>query len=204
MEQTVLDLLSQYGYLGIFFFLVMGIAGLPLPDEIMMTFIGYLSSVGYLNLSFTFISALAGSAGGISISYFLGCQLGYPFLKRYGNKFFITRRRLRMAQLLFRKYGNWVLFFGYFIPGVRHVTAYMAGISKMGWGRFAVYAYFGAFTWCATFIGLGFLLGSHWEKLFEVLHHYGRIVVLVLLPVIALWITRYFYQLNNRYNSVRK
>ncbi|MDA8353878.1 MAG: DedA family protein [Firmicutes bacterium] len=201
MEQTLFDLLSQYGYLGIFLFLVMGIVGLPLPDEIMMTFIGYLASVGKLNLAFTFVSALGGSASGITVSYFLGRSLGYPFLKRYGNKFFVTRRRLRVTQVLFRKYGNWLLFFGYFIPGVRHVTAYLAGISKISLSRFALYAYFGAIAWCTTFIGLGYLVGSHWDKVFQKLHQYTALALWVSVPLLLVWISRMIYQ---QHNSVRK
>ncbi|TCS94732.1 membrane protein DedA with SNARE-associated domain [Hazenella coriacea] len=187
----MIDLLQQYGYIGIFLFLVLGIVGLPLPDEIMMTFIGYLASIGSLNLPFTYISALLGSASGITVSYILGQRLGYPFIKKYGKKFFITRRRLLISQLLFRKYGNWLLFVGYFIPGVRHVTAYLAGIAKMSFHRFAIYAYTGAIVWCATFIGLGYILGANWEMVFVLLHQYGWKALLCVLPVVGIGIGVY-------------
>ncbi|WP_091735141.1 DedA family protein [Marininema mesophilum] len=202
MEQTMLELLSQYGYWGIFFFLVLGIVGLPLPDEIMMTFIGYLASAGQLDLALTFISSLLGSICGITISYFLGGRLGYPFLKRYGNKFFINRRRLRMTQFLFRKYGNWVLFFGYFIPGVRHITAYVAGISRMPWTRFAAYAYTGGLFWCTTFIGLGYLVGANWERAITTFEHYGALTIWVLVPLLLITLAWFIYnQHQRRYNS---
>ncbi|SFS81601.1 membrane protein DedA, SNARE-associated domain [Marininema halotolerans] len=201
----MLELLSQYGYWGIFFFLVLGIVGLPLPDEIMMTFIGYLASTGQLELVLTFVSALAGSICGITISYLLGGRLGYPFLRRYGNKMFINRRRLRMTQFLFRKYGNWVLFFGYFIPGVRHITAYVAGISHMPWTRFAAYAYAGGLFWCSTFIGLGYLVGANWEQTFTTLHHYGELSLWVLVPLLLVALAWFFYNHHQRrYNSIRK
>ncbi len=188
MEESIYDLLQQYGYIGIFLFLVLGIVGLPLPDEIMMTFIGYLSSIGQLNLYLTFLSAYSGSVCGISVSFFLGKKLGYPFLKRYGKKIFITQRRLLLAQYLFRKYGNWVLFFGYFIPGVRHVTAYMAGISRISILRFALYAYLGALFWCTTFISLGYLLGEHWEIIFVPMERYGYLFFIVaLIAITGIW-----------------
>lgn len=189
----MINLLHEYGYIGIFLFLVLGIVGLPLPDEMMMTFIGYLASVGQLKLFPTFISALVGSACGITFSYFLGVRLGYPFLRKYGNKFFITRRRLKMTQMMFRKYGNWLLFFGYFIPGVRHVTAYLAGISQISYPRFSVYAYTGAFFWCATFIGLGHMLGSNWEMVFNIMHKYGMRILLITLPILAIGISWYLW-----------
>jgi membrane protein DedA with SNARE-associated domain len=179
-----IELLHQYGYLGIFLFLVLGIIGLPLPDEIMMTFVGYLTSIGQLNLYLSYISALSGSVCGITISYIIGNRLGYPFLKKYGNNFFITRRRLRITQLLFRKYGNFLLFVAYFIPGVRHVTAYLAGISRLPYRRFSLFAYLGAIVWCATFIGLGHTVGHKWQSVMEILHKYGVFISLCLIPII--------------------
>ncbi|MBA4603123.1 DedA family protein [Thermoactinomyces mirandus] len=197
MEQTLFTLLQEYGYIGIFLFLVFGIVGLPLPDEIMMTFLGYLTTIGQLNLYLTYVSALAGSACGITFSYLLGNWLGYPFLKKYGRKIFITRRRLRLTQMLFRKYGNWLLFAGYFIPGVRHVTAYLAGISKISYWRFALHSYAGAVVWCATFIGLGHFLGANWEWGFSLMHKYGTRILFVLLPIALIMAGRYFWSQNN-------
>lgn len=198
MEQQLVDLLHHYGYIGIFLFLVLGIVGLPLPDEIMMTFIGYLTSIGELNLYLTYISALAGSACGITISYVLGLRLGYPFLKRFGPRIFITRRRLKLAQIMFRKYGNWLLFVGYFIPGVRHVTAYLAGISGIRFPRFALFAYTGAIVWCATFVGLGHVLGKNWEVAFDYLHKYGQEALFIIIPLALVGLGWYLYYLNQR------
>jgi membrane protein DedA with SNARE-associated domain len=201
LEQSFLDLLHNYGYIGIFIFFVLGIVGLPLPDEIMMTFLGYLSSIGQLNLVYTYLSALLGSATGITISYILGRSLGYPFLRKFGDKFFITRRRLRISQMLFRKYGSALLFAGYFIPGVRHVTAYLAGISCMSFARFSLFAYTGAVVWCVTFIGLGHILGSNWEILFNFIHKFGgKAFIFIVLPAVIL----FSFYLWNQYRSVNK
>lgn len=190
----MIQLLQQYGYLGIFFFLVLGIVGLPLPDEIMMTFLGYLTSINQLNLFLTYLSALSGSICGISISYILGVKLGYPFLRKYGSKIFITPKRLKITRRLFYKYGNGLLFAGYFIPGVRHVTAYLAGISRISFFRFAFFAYTGAIFWCATFIGLGHILGANWEVVFFVLHRYGSYIMISLTIIGLIWIGWYWWQ----------
>ena len=47
---------------------------------------------------------------------------------------------------------------GYFIPGVRHLTAYFAGMSNLTLWRFCLYAYGGALIWIGVFIGLGWKL----------------------------------------------
>jgi membrane protein DedA with SNARE-associated domain len=196
MDQWFVEFLQHYGYIGVFLFFVLGIVGLPLPDEIMMTFLGYLSSIGQLHLAYTFLSALLGSATGITISYILGRRFGYPFLKKYGSKIFITRRRLRISQLLFRKYGSALLFVGYFIPGVRHVTAYLAGIACMSIPRFSVFAYLGAIFWCTTFIGLGYILGSNWEILFDYMHRFGAKALYIIVPLAAIFSGYYFWNQN--------
>lgn len=201
MDQWFVEFLQHYGYIGIFLFFVVGIVGLPLPDEIMMAFLGYLASIGELHLMYTFFSALLGSATGITISYFLGKKFGYPFLRKFGSKIFITRRRLRISQLMFRKYGSTLLFVGYFIPGVRHVTAYLAGIACMSRTKFAIFAYSGAIVWCTTFVGLGYLLGSNWEVLFEYIHRFGLKFVYILIPIVAIGLGYYFWNQNRSINK---
>jgi membrane protein DedA with SNARE-associated domain len=201
MDQWLVEFLQDYGNIGVFLFFVLGIVGLPLPDEIMLTFLGYLSSIGQLHLISTFLSALLGSATGISLSYILGRRLGYPFLRKYGSKIFITRRRLRITNLLFRKYGSALLFVGYFIPGVRHVTAYLAGIARMSIARFMVFAYIGAFVWCFTFIGLGHVLGSNWEVVFEYIHRFGAKALFFIVPLAAISYGFYYWNQNRSVNK---
>lgn len=66
------ELISQYGYFAIFGMLVLGIVGLPIPDEVMMTFVGYLSSIHILNYELCLLISFSGAISGMLISYFLG------------------------------------------------------------------------------------------------------------------------------------
>ena len=50
--------------------------GLPIPDETMLTFSGYLVFRGTLSLPMTLAVAFAGSVSGITLSYALGRFLG--------------------------------------------------------------------------------------------------------------------------------
>ena len=76
MEHQVLGWITQYGYFAIFLLLVCGIVGLPVPDETLLTFAGYLVFKGNLSLPLAFAAALGGSLSGITISYTLGRTLG--------------------------------------------------------------------------------------------------------------------------------
>src|SRR5213593_3539260 len=72
MRDAAFHWISQHGYLGIFSLLVFGIVGLPVPDEWLLTFSGYLVSKQTLRFAPTFIAAFCGSACGITFSYTLG------------------------------------------------------------------------------------------------------------------------------------
>jgi membrane protein DedA with SNARE-associated domain len=172
MEQHVLAWITQYGYLAIFSLLVLGIVGLPVPDETLLTFTGYLVFSGHLSLPLAFGTALAGSISGITISFYLGRVLGMQVIHRYGGYLRIKEGHFNKAHAWFERVGHWALTIGYFIPGVRHLTAYAAGISELAPHHFALYAYSGAVLWVSTFIGLGYFLGDRWKAVEANIHHY--------------------------------
>src|SRR3974377_1800184 len=144
MEPQVLAWITQYGYAAIFLLLVFGIVGLPVPDETLLTFTGYLIFKGHLSPPLAFASALAGSASGITVSYTLGRIFGMALLHRFGKYLHLTPERLARAHEWFERIGHWALTFGYFIPGVRHLTAYVAGSAALEWPPFGASAYSGA------------------------------------------------------------
>jgi len=166
------ELIAHYGYISIFVILGIGIIGLPLPDEVLLTYLGYLTSDGRMHFLPAFLSALAGAWCGISISYLLGIKLGEPFLRKYGPKLFIKETAINRTSRLFNRYGAFVLFICYFIPGVRHVAAYVAGITNYSLQKFAFNAYLGALVWVTTFLVLGNRLGTRWELISRHLHQY--------------------------------
>jgi len=156
--------ITQYGYAAVFFLLALGIVGLPVPDETLLTLTGYLISTGTLHPVPACLSALGGTIVGISISYAIGRVGGTRFLARFGERLRIRAGRIAQVQEWLRTRGRWTLLFGYFVPGVRHVVALVAGTSNLPLGPFARYAYAGAALWSACFIGAGFTLGEEWSS----------------------------------------
>ena len=171
MEQQVLAWITQYGYLAIFSLLVLGIVGLPVPDETLLTFTGYLVYKGHLALPLAYLAALCGSGCGITVSYALGRFFGIALIHRYGRYLRIREEHLEKAHAFFRKAGHWSLTFGYFVPGVRHFTAYAAGMSSLEAPQFCLFAYSGAAIWAGSFIALGYFLGERWESVEKNIHH---------------------------------
>jgi len=190
VEERVLHLITEYGYLGISGLLMLGIVGLPVPDETLLMLTGYLIFSGHLHLLPAFFAAFLGSACGISVSYVLGRSFGLPLIHRFGKYLHLTEERIAKVHNWFERIGRWALTFGYFIPGVRHLTAYAAGMSYLEPHEFAMFAYSGAFLWCGTFIALGYFLGERWEKVYREIERHALIAVLAagaLLAVLLVW-----------------
>ena len=99
---------------------------------------------------------------GVTVSYGLGRSAGLFVVNRYGRLLRLTRKDLDRLHAWFDRFGKWTLVVGYFIPGFRHLTAVVAGTSKMEYRRFALFAYSGALVWSSAFIGLGYGFGEQW------------------------------------------
>jgi hypothetical protein len=65
----------------------------------------------------------------------------------------------------FERFGKWTLVFGYFLTGIRHQVAIVAGTAKLRISAFALFAYAGALIWSATFISLGYFLEEQWTHI---------------------------------------
>ncbi|WP_209974645.1 DedA family protein [Paenibacillus eucommiae] len=154
------DMIVQYGYIAIFFCLALGIIGLPIPDEILMTVVGYLASEGLLLFPVSVVVSFFGAMTGMLCSYALGRKFGKSLLWKYGKWIRLTAKRLEKNEIWFERYGPWVICMGYYIPGIRHLTCYMAGVSDMSLRKYLLFAGMGALCWCLIFISIGYFVGA--------------------------------------------
>ncbi|MEB3751327.1 hypothetical protein EP10_002168 [Geobacillus icigianus] len=172
LQHYLHHLIDHFGYIGIMIALMLGIVGLPIPDELLLTYAGYRVSTGSFSYPLTFLFCWLGAVIGISLSYTLGITLGLPFLHRFGPKLHVTEKRLEQTKALFAKLGPTVLFICYFIPGVRHLAAFWAGTNAYQWRKFALFAYSGAMVWVAVFLTIGAYFESRWTAVKQYLHAY--------------------------------
>ena len=189
--ESLLFWLSQYGYAGLFILLMLGIVGLPVPDETLLIFCGYLIHDRRLRPWLTVFSGFTGSVTGISVSYLIGRTVAQRAIARYGRFLRITPARLEEVNVWFQRTGEWLLTFGYFIPGVRHFTAVVAGMSGLDYPKFALFAYGGAAVWVSTFLGLGYLVGEKWRSAALLVHKYSlACLVLLVAAAVGFWFHR--------------
>lgn len=186
----VFEWVAHYGYGALFLLLLLGVVGLPVPDETLLIYCGYLIWKGVFHKTAAFLTAMSGSWCGITLSYTIGRTLGAGAVHRYGKYLHVTEERLARVHQWFDRIGHWALLVGYFIAGVRHFTAIIAGMSRLGFGSFAAYAWTGGALWVATFLTIGYFLGDKWHEIAELLHRdvgYASLALIALAIVYLVW-----------------
>src|SRR3989442_10278030 len=98
-EQLVTQWIVHYGYFAVFFLLIFGIIGLPIPDEWLLVLAGYLVFRDILAFAPRVLVAGLGSICGLTASYFFGRTSTNPGLCRYGRLFSISEDSLQSARV---------------------------------------------------------------------------------------------------------
>ncbi len=189
--QHVDQFLANYGYFALFGLLMLGIVGPLIPDETILVLTGITVHRGQMHPLAAVLVATAGSMCGITLSYMLGRTGVVYALKRYPPLHRYMGRHLPEACGWFERFGKWTLFFGYFIVGVRHFTALVAGTSGLKFRTFALYAYPGGLIWVTCFVAVGYYLGEGWHRVAHSLNA-AAIVLAAIVAVAGLiwWFTR--------------
>ena len=186
LMETAFDWIAQHGYGAIFVLLMLGIVGLPVPDETLLMFVGYLSFKGELRLGPAVATAFLGSACGVSISYALGRLVGLSVVTKLGPLFHLRPEHLEETHRWIERWGKYTLFIAYFIPGVRHLAALVLGASALSPMVFVRFAYAGALVWSSSFIALGYFGGEEWRQLSPLLDRTLVIVVILVFLTLAI------------------
>ncbi|MFK7692633.1 bifunctional DedA family/phosphatase PAP2 family protein [Paenibacillus sp. HJGM_3] len=156
----------------LFIGLFLEMLALPLPGELLMSYAGLLVFEGKLNTLLAIGSAGTGVMAGITVSYWIGYRLGKPVIIKYGSRFHMGEEKFERIDRWFEQYGDKLVVVAYFIPGVRHITGYFCGITRMPFKKYVLYAYSGAVIWTGLFISLGKLLGPKWEEYHRTVNRY--------------------------------
>src|SRR5437667_7114449 len=101
IQQSMALWLGQYGYPAIFFLLIGGIVGFPVPDQLLLVISGYLVLTKAFSMTPTLLTAVLGSICGITLSYLLGRGSG-----SYLAKTRFAANRLHNARSWFERFGG--------------------------------------------------------------------------------------------------
>jgi len=182
--ERVLSLIEHYGYLVIFFGVMLESTGVPLPGETILLASGVLVQQGHLDLGDAIVFGILGAVIGDQIGYWVGREGGRRFVLRWGRYVFLSPERLARAEAFFERHGGKAVFLARFFSGLRVFGALVAGISRMHWGTFILYNALGGAVWATAVLLVGYFLGS---SLGLVERWLGR-ATLLLLAVLAVMV----------------
>lgn len=191
LAQQLVDLIFDWGYLGIFIMMAIESSFIPFPSEIVLVPAGYLASKGEMNIVYIMGSALGGSLVGALINYYLAITLGRKFLCKFGKYFFISPQTLEKMEKYFKKHGHISTFTGRLIPGIRQLISIPAGLARMNIVEFSIFTILGAGIWALILTLVGYFIGANESLIKEYLKEI-TIIMLALLSILV-WIY-YKYQ----------
>ena len=166
LAQALVDVIFEWGYLGIFIMMAIESSFIPFPSEIVLVPAGYLASKGDMSIGMIMSAALGGSMVGAFINYYLALTMGRKLLQKYGKYFFIKENALVKLDLYFSKHGHVSTFSGRLIPGIRQLISIPAGLARMNIVQFSIYTALGAGLWALILTLLGYFIGAN-EELIE-------------------------------------
>ena len=149
MQEIMLSIMEQFGYLGVFLLIAIENIFPPIPSEAVLLFGGFMTTYTGLNIVVMIIAATLGSLVGAIVLYYVGRILNKERLKKLvsgkvGKILRLKTEDIDKADKWFDEKGNKTVFFCRFVPIVRSLISIPAGMSEMPMGKFLIYTISGS------------------------------------------------------------
>jgi len=197
LAETLVALIRELGYLGIFIGMTIESSFFPFPSEVVLIPAGALVARGEMNAVLVFIAGLLGSILGAWINYFFAFFLGRKaidiLVAKYGKFLFIDKKSLRRTDRYFERHGEITTFVGRLVFVIRQLISLPAGFARMNFLKFTLYTALGAGIWTAIMIYVGYFFGSDFNPVMKV-------VTAILLGISLIILLIYYLIKNNKKN----
>ena len=190
MNDWVIRLIEQSGYLGVGFLMFLETVFPPSPSEVIMPIAGMAAAEGKLHFGFVVASGTAGAMLGNVVWYLAARALGVerlePLIRRHGRFVTMTWPEVQRAEKWFRENGIFFVFMGRLVPTVRSLVSVPAGLLKMRFKTFFIASTIGTLGWTALLAAAGFKLRENYGDMADWVGSASN-AVLVVLFVGYLW-----------------
>lgn len=184
--QQLIRIFAENGYIAVFIALMICGAGLPLPEDITLVAGGVIAGLGYANVHAMFALAMFGVLLGDAAIFMLGHHYGARILQWRFVARVLTPDRYAKVQEKFDRYGNRMLFFARFLPGMRTTIYLTAGTThRVSFLRFLLIDTLAALISVPFWVYLGFFGADNHEWLVKWMHR-GQSSLWVLVGIVVL------------------
>jgi membrane-associated protein len=192
IDKHLADIISQYHTLTylILFIIIFAETGFVvtpfLPGDSLLFAAGALISRGDTGLSIYLLSItlIAAAFIGNTINYLLGNYLG-PKVFKEKNRILKLQYYLD-TKAFFDRHGGKAVIISRFMPIIRTIAPFVAGVGKMPFLRYSLYNIIGGVSWIILFLFAGYMLGNvpFFKEHFKLIG-IAIILVSILPPIIA-------------------
>lgn len=194
MQDWLINVINQFGYLGIAFLILLENIFPPIPSELILTFSGFLTTISNTNIWLSSLSATVGSMAGAILLYMLGRVIPQrrivQFIKKNQKIFRLKESDLKRSSDWMTKRGGSAVFLCRFVPVVRSLISIPAGAAHMPIWEFLVFSTIGTVIWNTILIYLGALAGKNWENIIGYLNTYSYVICIVVALALTILIVR--------------
>ena len=171
-----------YAILFLIIFCETGLVVTPfLPGDSLLFVAGALAATGGMYVHTLFLVLVAASFLGDNTNYWIGRFFGPKLFSRKGSLLF-NPKYLERTQGFYDRHGGKTIVIARFVPIVRTYAPFVAGIGRMVYPHFMIFAFGGAVLWIGSLVYAGYFFGNiAWVKSNLSLVIVG-IVVLSILP----------------------
>ena len=197
MSNLVLNLIGNFGYLGMFLGMVLEAVIIAIPSELILATGGILASRGIFTFWGAFFTGLIGSVFCAIVIYLMGYFGGRPFIKKYGKYFFMKEEDILKSDSWFNKYGMLSALIGRNFPIVRTLISLPIGITRQPFIKFLIYTTIGSIPWTLAFVYVGYSLGENWIILSNYVNKLKNPIRILLILLVILFI---YKKIKTKYN----
>ena len=206
MQQFILHVIEQFGYLGVFFLILIENVFPPIPSEVILLFSGFFSTYTNLSVFYMILASTIGSLFGAIILYYIGKIFNKNRLKKIvrskiGKILFLKEKDIDKADEWFDKKGDKCVFFCRFVPIVRSLISVPAGMSEMPMLKFIVYTICGSMIWNTVLICAGYKLGDNWKYFLSILDKY-KLLVIIIFIIVFIYVIIKFYRKRRKSKNI--
>ncbi|HWT75264.1 MAG TPA: DedA family protein [Mobilitalea sp.] len=185
MQDWIIDIMNNFGYLGISLLVAIENIFPPIPSEIILTFGGFMTTTTNLSVFGVIVAATIGSVIGAIVLYGVGCLLPAERIAKIldgklGKLLGFKKDDVYKAYDWFSKKGKISVLLCRCVPIVRSLISIPAGMAKMQFGMFLLLTTIGSLVWNTVLVNLGAIAGASWEKIVTGMDVYQTITIAVL------------------------
>lgn len=161
--ETITGAFATYGYFLVFISLFFGIVGIPAPEESLLVIIGMSAASHHMSLPLASLTSIGGAIAGMLVAYAAGRWIGRPALEKIGPWIGLPKDKWEAVMHKYKTRSRRTLVFGYFLPGVRQVSPYLAGTTQLPVLRFTLFSCLGAILWVIPYVLLGYYVAARFN-----------------------------------------